>query len=196
LGWTNTPTSGEEPVLSGFVEPFDTWASMDQLLDKEMWPADMQPTNVAYFCSALPIENCPPATDSPFPVQCKQEVKQNAIRNLSNFIYHLWPSVAESGKFDWSILIDPDKKVGVERFDSQFWRANIDPSERYVLSVKDSSQHRLGKVQTAFSNLYITGDWIKTGLNAGCVEAATMAGMQTSRAICGYPKIITGEKDF
>ena len=59
--------------------------------------------------------------------------------------------MAISGKFDWSILIDPDKKVGVERFDSQFWRANIDPSERYVLSVKGSTQHRLGTDQTTFS---------------------------------------------
>jgi len=196
LGWTDTPASGEEPVLSGFVEPFDTWASMDQLLDKETWPADMTPKNVAYFCSALPIENYPPATDSAFPVHCKKEVKQNAIGNLSNSIYNLWPNVAESGKFDWTLLIDPDNKVGVERFDSQFWRANIDPSEHYVLSVKGSTQHRLDTDQTIFSNLYITGDWIKTGINAGCVEAATMAGMQTSRAICGHPKIIAGEKDF
>ena len=63
MGRTYTPTSGEEPVLSGFVEPFDTWASMDQLLDKEAWPANMEPKNVAYFCSALPVENCPPAIE-------------------------------------------------------------------------------------------------------------------------------------
>jgi uncharacterized protein with NAD-binding domain and iron-sulfur cluster len=196
LGWTEIPESGEEPVLSGFVEPFDTWASMDQLLDKETWPAGQDPKNVSYFCSAFTVDNYPPASDSKFPVHCKQQVKENAISNLTNALYNLWPNVAQKGAFDWSTLVDPNEKQGVERFDSQFWRANIDPSERYVLSVKGSSQHRLGTNETAFSNFYITGDWIKTGLNVGCVEAATMAGMQTSRVICGYPKVITGEKDF
>jgi uncharacterized protein with NAD-binding domain and iron-sulfur cluster len=50
--------------------------------------------------------------------------------------------------------------------------------------------------QSGFSNLFLTGDWIKTGINAGCVEAAVMAGMQTSRAISGYPAVIEGEADF
>jgi uncharacterized protein with NAD-binding domain and iron-sulfur cluster len=86
--------------------------------------------------------------------------------------------------------------VGQNRFNSQFWRANIDPSERYVMSVVNSSQYRLATDKTGFNNFYITGDWIQTGLNAGCVEAATMAGMQTSRSICGYPEHISGEKDF
>jgi hypothetical protein len=44
--------------------------------------------------------------------------------------------------------------------------------------------------------LFLTGDWIKTGLNAGCVEAAAMAGMQASRAISGYPVVIKGESGF
>lgn len=196
LGWSDAETNGEEPVLSGFVEPFDTWASMDQLLDKELWPPLFEPKNVAYFCSALPIDNYPGSNDTSFPNQCAENVKENAIANLSNSIYNLWPNVAQEGEFDWSILIDPTNKVGKARFDSQFWRANIDPSERYVLSITNSSQYRLDTDKTAFDNLYITGDWIKTGLNVGCVEAATMAGMQTSRAICGYPRKIAGEKDF
>ncbi|HEY1393405.1 MAG TPA: NAD(P)-binding protein, partial [Methylibium sp.] len=33
LGWSSfAPGDGQEPVLSGFTEPFDTWAPMDQLL--------------------------------------------------------------------------------------------------------------------------------------------------------------------
>lgn len=196
LGWKDTSDDHEEPVLSGFVEPFDTWASMDQLLDKESWPVDNEPKNVAYFCSVLPIDVYPPTNDYAFPGQCADQVKSNAINNLKESMYNLWPSVAQPGSFDWSVLVDLDNQSGVNRFDSQFWRANIDPSERYVLSVKDSSQYRLDTDQTAFSNLYITGDWIKTGLNAGCVEAATMAGMQTSRAMSGYPLKISGEKDL
>ncbi|SFD37338.1 NAD(P)-binding protein [Pseudoalteromonas denitrificans] len=196
LGWEYTPDTGEEPVLSGFVEPFDTWASMDQLIDKETWPVALEPKNIAYFCSAMPISVFPPKEDHQFPVECKLAVKNNAIGNLTNSIYNLWTKVAEPSEFDWSILIDPDNQQGIERFDSQFWRANIDPSEQYVMSVTNSSQYRLATDNTGFDNFYITGDWIQTGLNIGCVEAATMAGMQTSQSICGYPKYISGEKDF
>ena len=85
---------------------------------------------------------------------------------------------------------------GPARFDSQYWRANVDPSERYVMSVVGSTQYRLAADQSGFSNLFLTGDWIRTGLNAGCVEAAVMAGMQTSRAMTGHPAVIKGETDF
>lgn len=195
LGWHTQP-EGQEPVLSGFVEPFDTWASMSQLLKEEDWPADLEPKNVSYFCSAQTVSNFPPASDHSFPAKCAAQVKENAINNLTQSIYNLWPDVASKGEFDWGILIDPHQQEGAARFDSQYWRSNIDPSERYVLSVKGSTKYRLGTNETGFGNLYITGDWIKTGLNAGCVEAATMAGMQTSRAISGYPQKIKGEKDF
>lgn len=196
LGWQYTPASKEEPVLSGFVEPFDTWASMSQLLDKETWPAALEPKNVSYFCSAMPVAVFPPASDHEFPAKCYEQVRVNAVDNLNGSIWNLWTNVAQPGEFDWSVLTDPANQLGETRFDSQYWRANIDPSERYVLSVRDSSRHRLNTDETGFDNFYITGDWILTGLNAGCVEAATMAGMQTSRAICGHPQKIAGEKDF
>lgn len=60
LGWSDWPSSGQEPVLSGFTEPFDTWAPMDQLLCRETWPPSSQPRNVSYFCSAMPMAGFPP----------------------------------------------------------------------------------------------------------------------------------------
>ena len=104
--------------------------------------------------------------------------------------------MASTGNFDWSVLTDLMDQQGEERFDRHSCRSNVDPSERYVLSVKNSSQYRLDTNQTQFSNLFITGDWINTGVNAGCVEAATMAGMETSRAISGFPASINGEYGF
>ena len=111
-------------------------------------------------------------------------------------MHPLWPEVAQEGEFDWQCLMDPNNQVGEARLNSQYWRANVDPSERYVMSVVDSSKHRLATDGTVFDNLLITGDWIKTGVNAGCVEAAVMAGMQTSRALCGIPVQISGEYGF
>jgi uncharacterized protein with NAD-binding domain and iron-sulfur cluster len=196
LGFGHVPENGEEPILSGFVEPFDTWAAMNQLLCREDWPKNCEPKNVAYFCSAQPVSYYPPANEHGFPAKCTEQAKENAISYLTNDVHHLWPNVASKGLFDWSILTDQSTQVGAERFDSQYWRSNVDPSERYVLSVKNSSQYRLATDGTLFANLFITGDWINTGVNAGCVEAATMAGMETSRAVCGFPETINGEHGF
>jgi hypothetical protein len=46
------------------------------------------------------------------------------------------------------------------------------------------------------ANLFMTEDWVRTCVNAGCVEAATMAGMETSSVVCGFPETINGEYGF
>ncbi|GLQ50601.1 NAD(P)-binding protein [Dyella flava] len=195
IGWNYPGDQGEEPVLSGFTEPFDTWASMDQLLCRETWPADQQPKNIAYFCNALALDVYPPPSDNGFPDHCAKLVKTAAIHQLQTQIGALWTSAGDGG-LPWTWLVDPHNGTGEARFDSQYWRANIDPSERYVLSLVDTSRYRLRTDQSGFSNLYLAGDWLKTGLDAGCVEAAVMGGMQASRAICGVPATIQGEKGW
>jgi len=195
MGWTHQP-GGQQPVLSAFGEPYDTWASMDQLLCREDWPAPLAPRNVSYFCSALPVASYPPASDSSFPAVMAAKAKAGAIHQLSQEIAALWSAAGPAGAFPWQWLVDGSNATGVQRFDAQYWRANVDPSERYVMSVVNSTKYRLQTDQSGFGNLYLAGDWIRTGLNAGCVEAAVMAGMQASRAISGYPQVIEGETDF
>jgi hypothetical protein len=92
--------------------------------------------------------------------------------------------------------VDLQNGTGQARFNAQFFRVNIDPGERYVLSVKGSTPYRLRSDDSGFSNLYLAGDWTYTCINAGCVEAATISALQTSRAICGYPSEIIGESDW
>lgn len=195
MGWAYQP-GGQQPVLSGFTEPYDTWAPMDQLLAREDWPAALDPRNVSYFCSALPVASYPPASDHGFPKRMTEVAKQGAINQLGKEIASLWSAAGPAGAFPWNWLVDGSEATGVQRFDAQYWRANVDPSERYVMSVAGSTRYRLRTDQSGFSNLFLTGDWIRTGINAGCVEAAVMAGMQTSRAISGYPAVIEGETDF
>ena len=94
-------------------------------------------------------------------------------------------------RFRWELLVDPqlDAPNDERRFDSQYWKANIQPSERYVLSVPGSTRHRLpAHDQDEFTNLYLAGDWTANGYNIGCVEAATMSGLLAANAIADYPK--------
>jgi hypothetical protein len=92
------------------------------------------------------------------------------------------------GTFDWQALLDLRKNpgAGVSRFDYQFWRANVDPSERYALSTKGSIEYRLKSGESGFRNLYLAGDWTYNGLNIGCVEAAVTSGKEAAQAISGH----------
>ena len=96
------------------------------------------------------------------------------------------------GGFDWSRLYDASGAGGEARLDAQYLRVNIDPSERYVLSLPGTSKFRLRAGESGFVNLFLTGDWVRTSINAGCVEAAVMAGMDAASALSGEPIPVVG----
>jgi len=143
---------------------------------------------------ALPEGPEPPQSDAGFPARAASQAKANALELLGGRIGALWP--AASRGFPWQWLVDPEGASGPARFDRQYWRANVDPSERYVLSVAGSSASRLASDGSGLPNLFLAGDWLKTGLDSGCVEAAVMGGMQASRAISGFPETIPGDSDL
>ncbi len=195
-------------ALSGsYQEPYDTWADMSDLIVRENWPAGYTPQNIAYFCGPTPqpnanqiLQNAQQSnfTDTSFPQTQTNMAQQNALQYLQTLSQHMWPGIWQGqSSFDFSKLIDLDNGQGQARFDAQFFRANIDPTELYVMSFTNSSIYRLPADQTAtFGNLYITGDWIDNGFNAGCIEATVMSGLQTARALSGENIVIPGEKDI
>ena len=91
-------------------------------------------------------------------------------------------------------MVAPDSLSGPDRFDAQFCAAYIDPSERYVLSLRGTSQYRMRSDGSGFENLFLAGDWTDNDINLGCVEAAVMSGFFASRAVCGAPQVIFGEE--
>jgi uncharacterized protein with NAD-binding domain and iron-sulfur cluster len=186
LGW-KTP----QATIGSYVEPFDTYADMRQVLAHETWPAGAEPRSVAYFCNVLPT---PPgvrrAPDPAFPTGMADGVKQSAIAFLRQHMGHFWPDAFDrgTGDFRWDLLAG-GQGAGVARFDAQYWRANVNPSDRYVLSLPGSDRFRLKTDATGFANLYVVGDWIDSGFNLGCVEAAVMSGLLASHAIRGVPAL-------
>jgi uncharacterized protein with NAD-binding domain and iron-sulfur cluster len=80
----------------------------------------------------------------------------------------------------------------VPRFDFQFWRANIDPTERYVMAPANSTRHRLKASESGFDNLILAGDWIYNGLNVGSVEGAVMGGKLAANAVSGQRVTVYG----
>jgi hypothetical protein len=122
------------------------------------------------------------------------QVKATALTLLNQHITPQWPNaVADKGpdaQFDWDLLVAANDmgQRGASRFETQYWHANVKPSERYVLSTPGSSKHRLpAHDPDEFTNLYLAGDWTDNGFNLGCVEATTMSGLLASNAISDYP---------
>jgi uncharacterized protein with NAD-binding domain and iron-sulfur cluster len=185
LGWTAGPVN-----LSGFVEPFDTWADMTHLAPVEAW--ETPPRNISYFCSVLDDAAPPGGADEAFAAREHARVRGHAVAFLDAQVTALWPrAAARGGGFRWELLATeaPGAPSGEGRFDTQFWTANVHPSDRYVLSVPGSSRHRLSPLDATFDNLTLAGDWTESGLNSGCVESAVMSGLLAAHALSGAPSL-------
>ena len=186
LGWPHPPAN-----LSGFVEPFDTWAEMSHLIPEEAWKEPVR--SIAYFCSVLPDASPDggPVTEA-YHLRQRAAVRDHAVEFLNNGAGVLWPHAVRRGQFRWEILAAEGKAAaqrGAQRFDTQYWAANVSPADRYVQSLPGSIIYRLSPLDTAFDNLTIAGDWTATGLDSGCIESAVMSGMLAAHAISGKPAL-------
>jgi uncharacterized protein with NAD-binding domain and iron-sulfur cluster len=175
LGWARPGTT-----MSAFAKPFDTWASMSHLIGIESWPDEVRPSTVAYFCSTHPAANGS-ATDA------AAATRRMAIDFLECESRHFWPGArdAATGGFDWRLLAGDDGATGPARFDAQYWTANTAPSDRYVQSLPGTDRHRLRPDESGYDNLVLAGDWTDCGINAGCIEAAAISGLQAANALLG-----------
>ncbi|MEO8333498.1 MAG: FAD-dependent oxidoreductase [bacterium] len=186
LGWPHPPSN-----VSGFVEPFDTWADMEHLIPEESWEGRVH--SVAYFCSVLP-DVVPPEGEltADFLRQQRELVRENAVRFLDRDVGALWPNAVDRRGFRWGLLVSAEPTKGAarrQRFDSQYWSANINPSDRYVLSLPGSLEYRLSPLDLCFDNLTIAGDWTATGLDTGCIESAVMSGRLAAHALSHFPPL-------
>jgi uncharacterized protein with NAD-binding domain and iron-sulfur cluster len=187
LGWHKP-----EVTLSAYVTPFDTWADMGHLIPYEDWGTE--PRAIAYFCSVL-SDQAASLSDSDYPARRREDVRANAVAFLNHDVGRLWPAVVRpDGGFRWELLSDAgangrDPTDGESRLDTQFWTANVNLSDRYVLSLPGSLKHRISPLDNSYDNLTITGDWTDCGHQAGCVEAAVMAGRLSAHAISQSPPL-------
>ncbi|MCI0710500.1 MAG: NAD(P)-binding protein [Chloroflexi bacterium] len=176
-------------IIASYVEEFSSIADFTQTLDRENWnPNDPNaPHTIIYTCGVIKDDfgsELPPPTDHEWPAQELARVQQTTDI-LLNQTGPIWPGVSNS-----------NGTVKPETIQGQYQRINIDPTERYVLSSPKTGQYRKKTDNSGFDNLYLTGTWIDSGFNFGCIENGVMSGMQCSRAMTGHPELIVGEKDI
>jgi uncharacterized protein with NAD-binding domain and iron-sulfur cluster len=182
----------ENSVAGSYMEPIDTWCDMTHLLGRERWGAADGVAGLAYFCGVL--DERPKET----PADATERVKGNAEAFLAADVGAIWPKATVRGGpgLDWSMLADPERTApGPDRLASQYWRANVTPSERYVLTPAGSVRHRLraDELKGTVKNLVLAGDWTRNGIDGGCVESAVASGMQAAQALIGEAHPLVGE---
>jgi uncharacterized protein with NAD-binding domain and iron-sulfur cluster len=174
LGWS-------DPAMVGAYDRsnLDSWADISQVLTTESWPAASGVVSEQIICGPLPCPRFPPpAAERTYPAQVQEVVDAAARTYLDSDAELFWKNRFGKGGPCPGTLV------------STYSRANIDPSERYTLSVTGSTMHRMRSADSTYDNLYLTGDWIQNGQNLGSFEATTVSGMLASRAISGFPATI------
>ena len=180
LGWTEPGAT-----VSAYAQPLNTWASMPQLIDVEAWPAADRPGTIAYFCGALGAAWPPDGPGDGYLARHRATVRANAIDLAERHLAHLLPGTVADGAFRWDLLCGRNGHTGPASIDTQLCLANIDPSDRYVQCAPGSDAYRLRADESGYDNLFLAGDWTDNGLNAGCIEAAVLSGLQAGNAVLG-----------
>jgi uncharacterized protein with NAD-binding domain and iron-sulfur cluster len=180
LGWTETGVT-----TSAYIPPFHTWASMPQTLWAESWPDYERAQAVSYFCGELAAE-WPTARDHVEYVRdCEERVLAGAATHLDRYMGLYLPGAVTDDGFAWHLLVGADGQRGSEALASQHISVNVDPSDRYVQSLPGTDRYRLRPDESGYDNLVLAGDWTDSGLNAGCIEAAVLSGLQAANALLG-----------
>ncbi|WP_309623725.1 NAD(P)-binding protein [Novosphingobium sp.] len=174
MGW-------DHPAMVGGFDAsnLNSWADISEVLATEEWPHAMGVKGEQIFCGPLPCPPYPPPkSDTAYPQQAQAMADQSIHEFIDGKAADFWPARFGKG----------GPKAGT--LAATYSRVNIDPGERYTLSVTGSSQARLRTDGSGYVNLYLTGDWIQNGQNLGSFEATTVSGMLASRAISGFPNTI------
>ena len=158
---------------------------MPQLIDVECWPAGERPGAIAYFCGSLRAPDPPEGDWHTYVAEQTARVRANAIELLEKNMAHLLPATSTGGSFRWDLLCGRDGHNGSSAIDTQLYLANVDPSDRYVQCAPGSDAYRLRAEESGYENLVLAGDWTDNGLNAGCIEAASISGLQAANAVLG-----------
>jgi uncharacterized protein with NAD-binding domain and iron-sulfur cluster len=185
--WMNVDLAGigyrlnVAPAMIAAPEPQDVWADMSAVLATEGWTPQIRPASVQYLCGPLKEEAF--GSDA----AARAQVEQNTAAWLHIMSLKAWPCTASVSGFRWDRIVAKTATSGAARLGEQHLRANFVGSERYVLSLAGTSKLRFYVNDLPADNLYLAGDWTRNGLDAGCVEAAVMSGIQAARAIRGDP---------
>lgn len=169
--WFEHPPSperfGPRSVCTGTPGRFASWADMSDVLAFERWQgsehgdaqASMGPpaTALLYGCDVDPGPVAQPACNELLADLEAQARSQAGVRFFN-------------GRADAPVR-------------HAYVRRNLEPWEQYCLTLPGSTGFRLGPDESGISNLLLAGDWVRTTINGGSVEAAFEAGERAAETL-------------
>lgn len=180
-GWHLPP-----PVLIPYADPLDTWCDMSHLLPRETLPPRAV-GSVAYLTAAMPDDEPVPRSRAEAVGYCQRQTARVHARTeqfLRESGAHLWPALRpRPGHPGTSTANLYTTDPAADPLQWQHFSPVLNPSDRYVRSVRGSTQHRLDADESGYHNLTLCGDWTMNPMNLGCVEAATMSGLRAAQVI-------------
>lgn len=186
--------SPERGLLTGFVHPQGSLGEMTPLIAAERWP-EPAPKLLTFHTGALLAgaklpEPGPQSREYPEQQQAWWRAQMEAwLRENHRALFDAGPRDFEG--FLAALRVPAGKSsIGVQRLAAQVFNIACQPSDLYVLSRPGEMRHRLGQAGSGVRFMLLAGDWTKTDMNCGCVEAATQSGMLAARALSNEPRYL------
>ncbi|MDC0719153.1 NAD(P)-binding protein [Nannocystis bainbridge] len=181
-------------LLTCFAQPEPSYGDFTPLIAHEEWQAP-GPHLLSYFTGASV------AGKPPLPPECGPEyprrIQAQWVAKVTQWLgdhyaeFYDGSSTPDSfGGFLDDLVVEGEPLIGAARLEWQHLIADVEPSNLYVLSQPGSIGLRLGQAESGVKGLLLCGDWTRTDLNCGCVEAATASGMLAARAISNEPRTV------
>ncbi|SFF52147.1 flavin monoamine oxidase family protein [Thermoflexibacter ruber] len=181
---------GATPNLVTYASPLYSWIDMSIVLPQESWQEGKQPPMLLYYCGSMTDPDyIPPFSDTQYPQKEIDRLVYTTQQWLNDNMGYFFPnatSIEYPQGFDLSILFDMYDRPNAtpnEKLLSQYLRVNVNPWDRYTLSIPNSGFYRLKTDQSGYKNLFLTGDWIDFGVNVGYIEGAVNSGFQAGQAV-------------
>jgi uncharacterized protein with NAD-binding domain and iron-sulfur cluster len=182
------PSQNGAPNVVVYQNPMYSWLDSSLVLFNENWPKNQQPKFLAYFTGPFVLHKpLPPFSDHQYQSKENERLKNAFEQWLQDNAAWFWPKGATylyPQGLNFQLLADADNAAdGYARYSSQFFRANVRPTDQYTLSVPNSDGYRLKADESGINNLFLCGDWIDFGGNVGYIDGTIQSGQQAAQAL-------------
>jgi uncharacterized protein with NAD-binding domain and iron-sulfur cluster len=181
-------------LLTGFAAPEPSLGDFSHLLARERWgDGPDAPKFIAYHTGsdvALSIAAATQPRAPDYPEAARLAWRDRFTQWLREHYRELYDRAPASFDAFLELMAAPEGTHGLERLWAQYFVMSVQPSDLYVLSQPEATQLRLAPHESWVKHLVLAGDWTRTDLNCGCVEAATQSGMLASRVLSNAPTYV------
>jgi len=148
------------------------------------------PGAISYFCGAFTITEPYDERDAAHYAReqkgAESRAQQWCIDN-AGWIFRDATTKEQPYGLDYRRLAVPDDSTPMsplERWKAQYFRANVEPTGLYTMTLPKTIKERVRFDDTGFENLVLAGDWVgHDGINAGFVDGAMLCGRQSALAL-------------